>query len=99
MKPIYVKQNKPTHHKASQPENKIMRTTDSIKNSAIKRHCLSLAIVTFGLTLILKPAANARGEEPSSFHLDAIAPCLTNAVAKVTVFPKEDTRRVDTLEM
>ena len=77
-----------------------MKTTDSIKNSSIKRHCLSLAIVTFGLTLILKPAAaRAQGEEPSSFNLDAIAPCLTNAVAKVTVFPKEDTRGVDTLEL
>jgi hypothetical protein len=100
MKPTYVKQNKPTRHKTSQPENKIMKITDSIKNSSIKRHCLSLAIVTFGLTLILKPtAAHAQGEEPSSFHLDAIAPCLANAVAKVTVFPKEETRGVDTLEL
>src|SRR5262249_62217052 len=58
------------------------------------------AIVTFGLTLILKPAAaHAQGEEPSSLHLDAIAPCLANAVAKVTVFPKEETRGVDTLEL
>jgi hypothetical protein len=76
-----------------------MKTTDSIKNSSIKRLCLSLAIVTFGLTLILKPAARAQGEEPSSFHLDALAPCLANAVAKVTVFPKEENHGVDTLEL
>ena len=94
-----MEQNKPTLHKTSQPENKIMKTTDSIKNSFIKRHCLSLAIVTFGLTLSLKPAAHAQGEEPSSFHLEAIAPCLANAVAKVTVFPREENHGVDTLEL
>jgi hypothetical protein len=104
MKPTYVEQNKPTHHKASQPEKKIMKTTDSIKNSSIKRHCLSLAIVTFGLTLILNsPAAHAQGLRPSRFNLvpasAAIASCLPNAAATVTVFPKEDVRGVDTLDL
>jgi len=63
---------------------------------------VSLAIVTFGLTLIFNPvAAHAQGPVPFSFHLvpasAAIATCLPHAAATVTVFPKEETRGVDTL--
>ena len=67
---------KQTHHKTSQFENKIVKTTDLIKNSSIKRHWLSLAIATFGLTLILNPvAAPAQGHAPKDF----VAPVVFQA--------------------
>ena len=70
----------------------------------MKRHYLSLAIAAFGLTLILNPvAAHAQGLRPSRFNLvpasGPIAACLPNAAATVTVFPKEDVRGVDTLDL
>src|SRR5438552_7860475 len=72
----------------------------------MKIHWLSLAIAAFGLTLILNPvAAHAQGLRPSRFNLvpasDAIAGCreFQNAAATVTVFPKEDVRGVDTLDL
>ena len=70
----------------------------------MKRHYLSLAIAAFGLTLILNPvAAHAQGLGPSRFNLvpasAPIAACLPNAAATVTVFPREDIRGVDTLDL
>ena len=70
----------------------------------MKRHWLSLAIATFGLTLILNSVpAHAQGLRPSRFNLvpasAAIATCLPNAAATVTVFPREDVRGVDTLDL
>ena len=74
-----------------------------IKN-IMKRHWLWLAIAAFGLTFIFNPVtADAQGLRPSRFNLvpasDAIAACLPNAAATVTVFPKEDVRGVDTLDL
>src|SRR5216110_400487 len=62
---------------------------------------IPLAIATFGLTLIFNPvAAHA---EPFGFNLvpasDPIAACLPDAVARVTVFPREEIRGVDTVEL
>jgi hypothetical protein len=48
-------------------------------------------------------AVQARSQEPFRFNLipfsDAIVNCLPNASAEVTVFPKEETRGVDTLDL
>ncbi len=72
----------------------------------MKRQHLWLAIATFGLTLILNSVpAHAQGLRPSRFNLvpasDAIAGCreFQNAAATVTVFPREDIRGVDTLDL
>src|SRR6266550_6371181 len=70
----------------------------------MKKHYLSLAIAAFGLRLILNPvAADAQGLGPSRFNLvpasGPIAACLPNAAATVTVFPREDVRGVDTLDL
>jgi hypothetical protein len=61
-------------------------------------------IASFGLALIFTlVAAHAEGQEPFRFNLvpasDAIATCLPNASAEVTVFPKEEIRGVDTLDL
>jgi len=63
-----------------------------------------LAIATLGLTLMFNlAAAHAQGPRPSRFNLvpasDPIAACLPNAAANVTVFPREDIRGVDTLDL
>jgi hypothetical protein len=70
----------------------------------MKKHWLSLAIATFGLTLIFSlAAAHAQGLRPFTFRLvpasDPIAACLPNAAARVTVFPREEIRGVDTLDL
>lgn len=70
----------------------------------MKRYWLLVAIATVGLTLIFKlVAAHAQGPVPFSFDLvpasNAIAACLPNATARVTVFPKEEIRGVDTLDL
>src|SRR5438034_9204741 len=62
---------------------------------------IPLAIATFSLTLIFNPvAAHA---EPFGFNLvpasDPIAACLPDAVARVAVFPREEIRGVDTVEL
>ena len=68
------------------------------------RYSLLLAIAAFGLTLIFNPvAAHAQCLRLSRFNLvpasDPIAACLPNAAATVTVFPREDVRGVDTLDL
>jgi len=65
---------------------------------------IPLVIATFGLTLIFNPATvHAQGLRPFSFNLvpasDPIATCLPNATARVTVFPKEEIRGLDTLDL
>src|SRR5207237_9513138 len=70
----------------------------------MKKHYLSLAIAGFGLTLIFDSvAADAQGLRPSRFNLvpaaGPIAACLPNAAATVSVFPREDVRGVDTLDL
>src|SRR6266513_4410294 len=75
----------------------------SIGRSPCRRAFLLIALViaTFGLSLIFNPvAAHA---EPFGFNLvpasDPIAACLPDASARVTVFPREEIRGVDTLEL
>jgi hypothetical protein len=75
-----------------------------MEKNIMKRHWLSLAIASFGLTLIFNlAAAHAQGLRPFTFNLvpasDPIAACLPNAAARVTVFPREEIRGVDTLDL
>jgi hypothetical protein len=70
------------------------------------RHSLLQAIATLGLTLMFNlVAAHAQDLRPSRFDLvpasDAIAGCtsMPNPAASVTVFPREDIRGVDTLDL
>jgi hypothetical protein len=76
--------------------------TSSLTFAPRARHSLLLAIATLGLTLMFNLAAHA---EPSGFDLtpasDAIAGCreFENAAAHVAVFPREDIRGVDTLDL
>ena len=70
------------------------------------RHSLLLAIATLGLTVTFNlVAADAQGLRPSRFDLvpasDAIAGCtsMPNPAASVAVFPREDIRGVDTLDL
>jgi hypothetical protein len=77
------------------------------------RHSLLLTIATLGLTFMFNPVAadaqtpdaQGQGLRPSRFDLtpasDAIAGCtsMPNPAASVTVFPREDIRGVDTLDL
>jgi hypothetical protein len=84
----------------------------SIPTSAPRlRQSLLLAIATLSLTLMFNLVAadaqtpDAQGLRPSRFDLvpasDAIAGCtsMPNPAASVTVFPREDIRGVDTLDL
>jgi hypothetical protein len=79
----------------------------SNSSSALRtRHSLFLAIAALGLTLMFNlAAADAQGLRPSRFDLvpasDAIANCesMPNPAASVAVFPREDIRGVDTLDL
>src|SRR6266496_4549073 len=69
-------------------------------------HSLLLAVAALGLTFIFNPvAAYAQGLRPSRFNLvpasDPIANCesMPNPAATVTIFPREDIRGVDTLDL
>ena len=77
---------------------------NSVKPGAknyIKRFGLAAGTAIIGLMLIL--TAHAQNPGPFTFSLtqasDAVAACLPNATARVTVFPKEDIRGVDTLDL
>jgi hypothetical protein len=66
----------------------------------------SAVIAAFGLLSTLLPvsqSAHAQDLRPFSFNLvpasDPIATCLPNAAATVTVFPSEEIRGVDTLDL
>ena len=79
-----------------------MQTKQSVTNSNIR----STVIAVFGLLSTLLPisqSAHAQGLRPFSFNLvpasNPIATCLPNASARVTVFPKEEIRGVDTLDL
>jgi hypothetical protein len=79
-----------------------MQTKQSVTNSNIR----STVIAAFGLLSTLLPvsqSAHAQGLQPFSFNLvpasDPIANCLPNAAARVTVFPREEIRGVDTLDL
>jgi len=78
------------------------------KHAAMKLPIRSSVIAVFGLLSTLLPAvqtAHAQGLRPSRFDLvpasDAIAGCtsMPNPAATVAVFPKEDVRGVDTLDL
>jgi hypothetical protein len=76
------------------------------KHAAMKLPIRSTVIAAFGLLSTLLPisqSAHAQGLRPFSFNLvpasDPIATCLPNAAARVTVFPREEIRGVDTLDL
>src|SRR5437762_13809524 len=76
------------------------------KHAAMKLPIRSTVIAAFGLLSTLLPVsqtAHAQGPVPFSFNLvpasDPIATCLPNAAARVTVFPREEIRGVDTLDL
>src|SRR6478672_3523346 len=78
------------------------------KHAAMKLPIRSTVIAAFGLLSTLLPvsqSAHAQGLRPFSFNLvpasDAIANCesMPNPAATVTVFPKEEIRGVDTLDL
>jgi hypothetical protein len=72
------------------------------KSGGIMKRNLLLAIMSI---LVLAPVAAFAedGQEPFRFDLTpaspAIANCLPNATARITVFPKADSRGVDTLDV
>jgi hypothetical protein len=78
------------------------------KHAAMKLPIRSSVIAAFGVLAMLLPAgqaADAQGLRPSRFDLvpasDAIAGCtsMPNPAANVAVFPREDIRGVDTLDL
>jgi hypothetical protein len=78
------------------------------KHAAMKLAIRSAVIAAFGLLSALVPViqtAHAQDLRPSRFDLvpasDAIAGCtsMPNPAASVTVFPREDIRGVDTLDL
>ena len=76
------------------------------KHAAMKVPIRSTVIAAFGLLSTLIPViqtAHAQDLRPSRFDLvpasDPIAACLPNAAANVAVFPREDIRGVDTLDL
>ena len=76
-----------------------MKTKPSVTNSNIR----STVIAAFGLLAVLAAGQAAHAQGPSKFNLvpasDPIATCLPNAAATVAVFPREDIRGVDTLDL
>ena len=96
--------NTPENQNRNQTLNKKkpMKTKQSVTNVNIR----STVIAVFGLLSTLLPVsqtAHAQGLKPSRFDLvpasDAIAACLPNAAASVAVFPSEDVRGVDILDL
>jgi hypothetical protein len=68
------------------------------------RHCLAAHVGTVLIALVsFGSAATAQDQVPFSFDLvpasDTIKTCLPNARAKVTVFPREEVRGVDSFEL
>src|SRR5256884_7196252 len=100
MQPIQFKTNPPPSRPGPIPPLETSTPTSAPRT----RHSLLLAIATLGLTLMFNlAAAHAQGPRPSRFNLvpasDPIAACLPNAAATVAVFPREDIRGVDTLDL
>ena len=73
------------------------------KHAAMKLPIRSTVIAAFGLLAVLATGQAAHAQGPSRFNLvpasNAIATCLPNAAAEVAVFPREDVRGVDTLDL
>ena len=73
------------------------------KHAAMKLPIRSTVIAAFGLLAVLATGQAAHAQGPSRFNLvpasDPIAACLPNAAATVAVFPREDIRGVDTLDL
>ena|SRR5438034_4741037 len=73
------------------------------KRAAMKLPIRSTVIAAFGVLAVLLPAGQTAHAEPFGFNLvpasDPIAACLPDAVARVTVFPREEIRGVDTLDL
>jgi hypothetical protein len=74
------------------------------KTRKVKASRVWATTAIFGLALIFTfVGVHAQGHAPFRFSLvpasDSIKMCLPNASADVTVFPKEDTRGVDTLDL
>ena len=100
MQSIQFKNNSTTSRRGTIPPLETSTPTSAPRT----RHSLLLAIATLGLTLMFNlAAAHAQGPRPSRFNLvpasDPIAACLPNAAATVAVFPREDIRGVDTLDL
>jgi hypothetical protein len=80
-------------------QDKHMKSKQSVTNPNIR----SSVIAAFGLLAVLATGHAAHAQGPSRFNLvpasAAIAACLPNASATVAVFPKEDIRGVDTLDL
>src|SRR6476646_5801119 len=85
--------------KTKPKQEKHMKTKQSVINS----HIRSTVIAAFGLLAVLATGQAAYAQGPSRFNLvpasAPIAACLPNAAATVAVFPKEDIRGVDTLDL
>ena len=82
----------------------LLPNVNGIKQAAkncLQGYRLAAPIAIIGLTLIL--TAHAQNSATRSISLapasDTIAACLPNAAARVTVFPREDNRGVDTLDL
>jgi hypothetical protein len=91
-----------------------MQTKQSVTNLNIRSTAIA-AFGLLSVLLLVHHAADAQGTQPrreaphaphlvpSRFDLvpasDAIAACLPDAAATVTVFPREDERGVDTLDL
>jgi len=76
----------------------------SVKHGAenrMKRYGLAMPIAIIGLMFVL--TTHAQNPAPLTFTLvpasNAVGNCLPDATARVTVFPKEDIRGVDTLDL
>src|SRR5215467_1699718 len=87
-------------------KSEINTTACGEKRAAIKLPIRSTVIAAFGLLstlLVLTETAHSQGQGPSRFDLvpasNAIAACLPNAAASVAVFPSEDVRGVDILDL
>jgi hypothetical protein len=66
--------------------------------NCMRRFRLAAPVALAGVLLVA--ATQAQSPEPFSFDLTPSIPnCFQNATAKVTVFPKEDLRGVDTLDL
>jgi hypothetical protein len=107
MQPIQSESNLTTSRRGSTLPSENSNLTSACRT----RHSLLLAIATLGLTFMFNLAAadaqspDAQGLRPSRFDLvpasDAVANCesMPNPAATVAVFPREDIRGVDTLDL
>src|SRR6266487_3114641 len=107
MQPIQSKSNSTSSRRGTIPPLETSNLTSALRT----RHSLLLAVAALGLTLMFNLAAadaqspDAQGLRPSRFNLvpasDAIANCesMPNPAATVAVFPREDIRGVDTLDL